>query len=170
MMQNFHVAKVFREFAGRQAMQGRLLSRLSNMHQNDHDTARHEAPLRRFKQVALQIVRNADKVPCLWLDAVLPLLEIGHSRVNGQASLPGTPLQNLDSRGGAVHCAYFPSPFCKPQRIAPRAARQIEGAAGRQLARHVRQKRHRPGREILACAFARAVALFPFVNFHSARL
>ena len=167
MVQNLHVAKIFGEFAGHQAMQGWLLPRFGDVHQGDDYAARSQAALGGLKEIALQIVRNADEVPGFRLDAVFPFFEIGDAGVNRQAALPRTVPQHFDGGGRAVHRGHLPSALGQPQRIAAGAASEVQCTAGRQLTRRLSQQRHRHGCEILGCALARTITLFPETQFHA---
>jgi len=89
VMENLPPTKIAGKFAGLQPMLGGLLARLRDVYESDKDAAWHQAKLGGFKHVTLQVVGDANQVPGLGLDAVLPTFQVRDSRINGQAAFSG---------------------------------------------------------------------------------
>src|SRR5262249_13216029 len=97
-----------------QAFVSRFFTWPGNVHDRDQRTARLDALLGWFKEIALQVVGKKHEIPGGRLDAVLASLKIRDSRVHADAAFQRAPAQPVDRNTGGIHGSDIPTMSGEP--------------------------------------------------------
>src|SRR5207244_2306352 len=131
VMQHVPVREKTAQLAGRGMFVRCGLTRLRKMHDDDGDSARPKAIANRWNQAALQVVALQDQVPVAAVNREIVTLEIGD--LSSDFETLGSLIQNIDRGWRSIDSGHSPAVLGEPDRIASRAARDIEGSARTEL-------------------------------------
>src|SRR5437763_2368216 len=104
------------------------------------------------KQIALQIVEDANEIISVGLDLGLAEFEVGNERIDRDAVFARALLQNLNRYSRRINRRNVPAMLGKEDRVAPRAARKVKRVHRRQISDRITKQRSRFFGRMLAAA------------------
>ena len=97
---------------------------------SDNEATRNNAALGGLEKIALEIVKDSDKIPGIGLNHIFVLFEIGDAGVDRGIAR----FEKVDGDAGAIDGRHLPASRGEPLGVAAGSASEIESAAGRKFA------------------------------------
>src|SRR2546430_10483464 len=136
-MLDFPIAKKLAQLAGlkqkcRVAGSGFRLA-VVQVNRGDDGAASFNACANFGKQIALQIVEDANEIISVGLNLELAKFEVGNERIDSDAGFARALLQNLNRYSRRINSRNVPAVPGKEDCVAARAARKVQRARRRQI-------------------------------------
>src|SRR6266508_3471884 len=155
-MLDFPIAKILAQLAGLKQKCGVAWPsfRLSivQVNRGDDGTASFHPCTNFRKQIALQIVEDANQIISLGLNPELAKLQVGNERIDSDAGFTGALSQNLNCYSRRINRCHVPAVLGKEDCVTSRAARKVKHASRREMFDRTKKQRRRFFGRVLASA------------------